>query len=64
MAQDCRQFGVLPRVGGWADQDPVELAAMRVALTAEAVFGKQARGENWTEQEADFVAWTVEDESG
>ena len=43
------------------DQDPGELLALEVAMTAESVFSKQANGGSWTEAEAEFVGWVETD---
>lgn len=63
MARECMDpwtGGVLhfPRIGGWHDQDPLEMAAMRQAWRTAEVFGRAAK--RWSDSDREFVKWMDE----
>lgn len=60
MATDCLdvrtgQILHFPRAGGWHDQEPGELAAMRHAWQAGMIFSRP-RGK-WSKSDQEFVKW-------
>ena len=58
MFNECRSFGVLPRAGGWVDQDEMEMSLMRLTANVAVVYEPKRE---LSDDDAGLIAWVEDD---
>ena len=53
---------LLPRSGGWHEQDEFELDALRMAHRVEKLYGRKVKDRKFENEDPNFILWLDEED--